>query len=176
MKINIKLTNILKDSIYPFQCNKNAGNTLKQSYYLMFSSYILVKNNKKTFQNILNWNNDQYYQFLYNNLLVCDQIYMLTQTYLKYSQESTLFNNILIEIESLYLSLFTEEHLFKDSILMYKYYNIIFDLFKVYNNYKKFYTKEVDLGLAKEDKFLKRYEATIANTKALYLENRKNGL
>src|SRR5690606_18719456 len=113
-------------------------------YSLIFFSYVLVKNNKKIFQTALSWNNAQYYQFLYNNLLVCDQIYMLAHTYLKYHQETIVFNNILIEIESLYLSLFTEEALFQNSPIILKYYNLIYDLYKIYNNYKKFYIKDVD--------------------------------
>lgn len=155
---NIKLINILKSSIYPFKFNKDVGNTLKQSYSLIFSSYVLVKNNKKIFKTALSWNNAQYYQFLYSNLLVCDQIYMLTHTYLKYPQETIVFNNILIELESLYLSLFTEEALFQDSKIILKYYNLIDNLYKMYNNYKQFYIKDVNIGLAKEDKLIKQYE------------------
>jgi len=130
MALNTKLINILKNSIYPFQFNKDCGEDLYESYKLISNSFLLIKNNKTVFQSTLGWDNKEYLKYLNINLCLIDLIYMLTHVYLRYTDETKLFHNILAEIESLYFTLFNEEDLIIKNDQLLQYYNQIKQIFK----------------------------------------------
>lgn len=170
---NTKLINILKNSIYPFQFNKDCGTELLKSYNLIYKCYKDIKNNKIIFQNTLNWDDDQYNKGLLNTLLICDLIYMLTHTYLKYTKETMLFHNILTELESLYFTLFNEEDLIIKNDQLLQYYNQIKQIVRIYNKLKHVYNVEMDKLLVWDDKFTKKYDKDRSEFLSLYLEKKK---
>lgn len=157
-KKNYKLCNIMLNSIYPFQFNKDSGQDLCESYKLIYNSFLLIKNNKNVFQTILEWNNNKYIKCLDINISLCDLIYMLTHVYLKYPNETVLFHQILTEIESLYFTLFNEEDLIIKNDILLQYYNQIREIDKIYNGLKHVYNEEMDKRLVLDDRFTNKYD------------------
>ena len=172
-KKNERLYNIMMDSLYPFKFNIDSGKDLQKSYTLIYKSYIIARKNQFIFQSVLGWNNKEYLNYLNTISTLCDQIYMLTHTYLRYQTETQLFNNILSEVESLYFTLFNDEHLILKSDQINQHYNKIKEISKVYNKLRLVYTIEMDKLLMLDDRFKKKYDLEKKEICALHIESKE---
>lgn len=161
----------MKNSIYPFQFNTDCGKELFKTYNLMCNCYKILNNNQNNLQTIFEWNNIIYKEFLLYNLTLCDQIFMLTHVYLKYSQETLLFHRILSEIENIYFIFFNDEILFSDDSQINLYYENIIEIHNIYYKLRNVYSSEMDYKLTLNDRIIMQSKKDRELTLKFFKEN-----